>query len=187
MDERDAEDAIRGVDNRPFGYDRRRLSVEWARVQCSYRSPVFFIYTSMFFKLAVFFNHFKISIPVLLILISLFFQGERGRPRDGSRSVANQRPTKTLFIINFDPIRTTVRDIERHFEPYGRILHVRIRRNFAFVQFETQEDATKALECTHMRFVTWFFHCIAFLTYFCYQINGCCVILQQAFRQSSIC
>ncbi|XAR62940.1 hypothetical protein NMG60_11022688 [Bertholletia excelsa] len=103
--ERDAEDAIRGLDNTPFGYDRRRLSVEWAR-------------------------------------------GERGRHRDGSRS--NQRPTKTLFVINFDPIRTRVRDIERHFEPYGKVLHVRIRRNFAFVQFETQEDATKALECTHM-------------------------------------
>ncbi|XP_050249482.1 serine/arginine-rich splicing factor RS31-like isoform X2 [Quercus robur] len=108
VDERDAEEAIRAVDNRPFGYDRRRLSVEWAR-------------------------------------------GERGRPRDGSRSGANQRPTKTLFVINFDPIRTTVRDMERHFEQYGRILHVRIRRNFAFVQFETQEDATRALEATHMR------------------------------------
>ncbi|KAK4411536.1 Serine/arginine-rich splicing factor RS31 [Sesamum angolense] len=66
-DERDAEDAIRGLDNIPFGYDRRR-----------------------------------------------------------------------------------VYDIERHFEPYGKVLNVRIRRNFAFVQFETQEDATKALECTHM-------------------------------------
>lgn len=32
-DERDAEDAIRGLDNLPFGYDRRRLSVEWARVR----------------------------------------------------------------------------------------------------------------------------------------------------------
>lgn len=31
-DDRDAEDAIRGLDNRPFGYDRRKLSVEWARV-----------------------------------------------------------------------------------------------------------------------------------------------------------
>lgn len=31
-DERDAADAIRGVDNMPFGYDRRRLSVEWAKV-----------------------------------------------------------------------------------------------------------------------------------------------------------
>lgn len=33
MDERDAEDAIRGLDGRPFGYDRRKLSVEWAKVQ----------------------------------------------------------------------------------------------------------------------------------------------------------
>lgn len=32
-DERDADDAIRGLDNIPFGYDRRRLSVEWAKVQ----------------------------------------------------------------------------------------------------------------------------------------------------------
>lgn len=70
--------------------------------------------------------------------------------------MANQRPTKTLFVINFDPLRTRVRDIERHFEPYGKILNVRIRRNFAFVQFESQEDATKALECTHMRYHSWF-------------------------------
>lgn len=31
-DERDAEDAIHGLDNRPFGYSRRRLSVEWSKV-----------------------------------------------------------------------------------------------------------------------------------------------------------
>ncbi|XP_059301547.1 serine/arginine-rich splicing factor RS31-like isoform X3 [Lycium barbarum] len=107
-DERDAADAIRGTDNIPFGYERRRLSVEWAK-------------------------------------------GERGRHRsDGPKSGGNQRPTKTLFVINFDPIRTRVRDIEKHFEPYGKVLHVRIRRNFAFVQFENQEEATRALECTHM-------------------------------------
>ena len=82
-------------------------------------------------------------------LCFFFLQGERGRHHDGSK--ANQKPTKTLFVINFDPIRTRVRDIEKHFEPYGNVLHVRIRRNFAFVQFETQEDATKALECTNMR------------------------------------
>ena len=36
-DERDAEDAIRGLDNIPFGHDRRRLSVEWAKVcYCSF-------------------------------------------------------------------------------------------------------------------------------------------------------
>eukprot|EP00252_Welwitschia_mirabilis_P020999 TRINITY_DN5269_c0_g1_i3.p1 TRINITY_DN5269_c0_g1~~TRINITY_DN5269_c0_g1_i3.p1 ORF type:complete len:187 (-),score=19.42 TRINITY_DN5269_c0_g1_i3:132-692(-) len=60
------------------------------------------------------------------------------------------KPTKTLFVINFDPFNTRVRDLERHFEPYGRLVHVRIRRNFAFVQYETQEEATKALEATHM-------------------------------------
>lgn len=102
-DERDAEDAIRGIDNIPFGYEKRRLSVEWAK-------------------------------------------GERGKPH--GKAASNQRPTKTLFVINFDPIRTKERDIERHFEPYAKVLNVRIRRNFAFVQFATQEDATKALEST---------------------------------------
>lgn len=61
------------------------------------------------------------------------------------------RPTKTLFVINFDPINTRMRDLERHFEPYGKISNVRIRRNFAFIHFELQEDATKALEATNMR------------------------------------
>ncbi|CAN6443992.1 unnamed protein product [Victoria cruziana] len=107
-DERDAEDAIRGLDDIPFGYRKRRISVEWAR------------------------------------------QGERGRHREGSgRTGVNMRPAKTLFVINFDPINTRIRDLERHFESYGKVLHVRIRRNFAFVQFETQEDATKALEATN--------------------------------------
>lgn len=79
-------------------------------------------------------------------------QGDRGGPhhRDGSRSIANTKPTKTLFVINFDPIQTRTRDIEKHFEPYGKVSNIRIRRNFAFVQFETQEEATKALECTNM-------------------------------------
>ncbi|WOK98182.1 serine/arginine-rich splicing factor RS41-like isoform X2 [Canna indica] len=77
---------------------------------------------------------------------------ERGGRRSGSsrRSPANTRPTKTLFVINFDPINTRVRDLERHFESYGKIQNVRIRRNFAFIHFEEQEDATKALEATNM-------------------------------------
>ncbi|KAB5527226.1 hypothetical protein DKX38_021073 [Salix brachista] len=100
-------DAIRGLDNIPSGYDRRRLSVEWAR-------------------------------------------GEHGWHRDGPRMTVNQRPTKTLFVINFNPIHLRVEDIKRHFECYGEVLDVRIRLNFAFVQFETQEDATKALHCMHM-------------------------------------
>lgn len=42
-DDRDAADAIRGLDNTPFGYDRRRLSVEWARV-CYYSFLFFYVY-----------------------------------------------------------------------------------------------------------------------------------------------
>ncbi|KAK4476552.1 hypothetical protein RD792_015708 [Penstemon davidsonii] len=77
---------------------------------------------------------------------------ERGgrNPDSSRRSSANSKPSKTLFVINFDPVNTRTSDLERHFEQYGKILNVRIRRNFAFVQFELQEDATRALEATHM-------------------------------------
>ncbi|KAJ3680163.1 hypothetical protein LUZ60_016441 [Juncus effusus] len=104
FDERDAEDAIRALDDTSFGHSRRRLTVEWSK------------------------------------------QGERGPGRD--KPAANTRPTKTLFVIHFDPVNTRVGDVEKHFEPYGKVLNVRIRRNFAFVQFETQEEATRALENT---------------------------------------
>ncbi|KAL6569464.1 Serine/arginine-rich splicing factor rs41 [Orobanche minor] len=72
------------------------------------------------------------------------------RPDNSRKSSANSKPSKTLFVINFDPIDTRTGDIERHFEQYGKITNVRIRKNFAFVQFEMQEDATRALEATHM-------------------------------------
>ncbi|KAF9668905.1 hypothetical protein SADUNF_Sadunf14G0052100 [Salix dunnii] len=108
-DERDAEDAIRRLDQAEFGRKGRRLRVEWTKQEReSRRSP-----------------------------------GSR-------RSSTNLTPSKTLFVINFDPIHTRTRDLERHFDPYGKILSTRIRRNFAFVQYELQEDATKALEATNM-------------------------------------
>ena len=109
-DERDAEDAIRNLDNTEFGRQRRRLCVEWTK------------------------------------------QADRviRRSEGGKRTAANLKPAKTLFVINFDPVNTRVRDLERHFEPYGKLLNVRIRRNFAFIQYESQEEATKALDSTNM-------------------------------------
>ncbi|KAL3645271.1 hypothetical protein CASFOL_010451 [Castilleja foliolosa] len=108
-DERDAEDAIRGLDRIDFGRTGRRLRVEWTKQERPSR-----------------------------------------RPDISRRPSSNSRPSKTLFVINFDPYNTKSRDLERHFDPYGKILNVRIRRNFAFIQFETQEDATKALDATNM-------------------------------------
>ncbi|KAJ8752845.1 hypothetical protein K2173_008580 [Erythroxylum novogranatense] len=110
-DDRDAEDAIRGLDRMEFGRKGRRLRVEWTKQERGIRRPA----------------------------------GGGSR-----RSANNMRPSKTLFVINFDPHDTRTRDLERHFEPYGKIVSVRIRRNFAFVQYELQEDATKALEATNM-------------------------------------
>ncbi|XVF53683.1 hypothetical protein PTKIN_Ptkin05aG0118400 [Pterospermum kingtungense] len=77
---------------------------------------------------------------------------ERGirRPGGGSRRCSISKPSKTLFVINFDPYNTRTRDLERHFESYGKIVSVRIRRNFAFVQYDSQEDASRALEATNM-------------------------------------
>lgn len=78
-------------------------------------------------------------------------KNERGAPvkSGGSRRSSSLRPSKTLFVINFDAESTRTRDLERHFEPYGKIVNVRIRRNFAFIQYELQEDATRALEATN--------------------------------------
>jgi RNA recognition motif-containing protein len=49
-------------------------------------------------------------------------------------------------------MRTKIQDIERHFEPYGKIANIRIRRNFAFVQYETQEEASAAVKNTNKRY-----------------------------------
>ena len=86
--------------------------------------------------------------------MSIIFQEDRTAGRRGSsrRSPTNARQTKTLFVINFDPINTRIRDLERHFDKYGRVANVRIKKNFAFVQFEVQEDATRALEGTNGRY-----------------------------------
>ncbi|KAK9291518.1 hypothetical protein L1049_019466 [Liquidambar formosana] len=108
-DERDAEDAIRGLDRTEFGRKGRRLRVEWTKQERGIR-----------------------------------------RPGGSRRSSANMKPSKTLFVINFDPYHTRTRDLEKHFDPYGKIVNIRIRRNFAFIQYESQEDATKALESTNM-------------------------------------
>jgi hypothetical protein len=37
-------------------------------------------------------------------------------------------------VVNFDVERTRERDLERHFEQYGRLRRVQIKRNYAFVQ-----------------------------------------------------
>lgn len=59
------------------------------------------------------------------------------------------KPTTTLFVVNFDVDRTRERDLEKHFEEYGRLKRVQIKRNYAFVQYETIEQAMDALKSTN--------------------------------------
>eukprot|EP00210_Caulerpa_lentillifera_P002214 g2128.t1 len=73
---------------------------------------------------------------------------EFAKARAGSRRRAST-PSNTLFVVNFDSRTTRERDLEDHFEQYGRLLRVNIRRNYAFVQYETVEEATEALNKTH--------------------------------------
>ena len=40
------------------------------------------------------------------------------------------KPATTLFVVNFDVDRVRERDLERHFEPYGRLKRVQIKRNY---------------------------------------------------------
>ncbi|KAF8097584.1 hypothetical protein N665_0285s0015 [Sinapis alba] len=52
-------------------------------------------------------------------------KGERGGDRrsgGGSRRSSSMRPSKTMFVINFDAENTRTRDLEKHFEPYGKIV-----------------------------------------------------------------
>eukprot|EP00803_Ostreobium_quekettii_P005749 evm.model.scf_732EXC.4 EVM.evm.TU.scf_732EXC.4 scf_732EXC:23262-25228(-) len=105
-DKRDADDAIRALDRKEFGYKRRRLRVEWAKADGSIKA------------------------------------------REDVRR-KNAHPSDTLFVVNFDVHQTREQDIEYHFEPYGRLLRVQIKRNYAFVQFETVEQAAEALKRTH--------------------------------------
>lgn len=108
MDTRDGDDAIRALHRTEFGFQKRRLMVEWARGDGSVK------------------------------------QREDLRRRQ-------TKPTTTLFVVNFEPVNTRVRDLERHFGPFGPLVRTQIKKNFAFVQYETVADATRAKEECHQR------------------------------------
>ncbi|KAF5832105.1 hypothetical protein DUNSADRAFT_12154 [Dunaliella salina] len=76
----------------------------------------------------------------------LRLQWSKMREADRQRHV---RPTTTLFVVNFDAARTRTRDLERLFEKYGPLRRVEIKRNYAFVQYDTVDDAAYALKKTN--------------------------------------
>jgi len=101
-DDRDAEDAIRKLHDREFGYKRRPLKVQWAK------------------------------------------QAEADRKKA-------VEPSATIFVVNFDVQRVTERDLLAHFDYYGPIRRIEIRKNYAFIQYDSIKDAVRALESENGR------------------------------------
>lgn len=87
---------------------------------------------------------------VLAQAADLLLQGDGDIKRREDLRRRQQMPTSTLFVVNFDVEKTRERDLERHFEEYGRLKRVQIKRNYAFVQFETIDQAGDAVKGTHL-------------------------------------
>ena len=59
------------------------------------------------------------------------------------------KPSETLFVVNFKEETTKREDLQMLFEPYGELVRIDMKRNYAFVQFRTVEEATRAKEVTN--------------------------------------
>eukprot|EP00571_Detonula_confervacea_P004612 CAMPEP_0172328858 /NCGR_PEP_ID=MMETSP1058-20130122/60570_1 /TAXON_ID=83371 /ORGANISM="Detonula confervacea, Strain CCMP 353" /LENGTH=410 /DNA_ID=CAMNT_0013045991 /DNA_START=1022 /DNA_END=2254 /DNA_ORIENTATION=+ len=58
-------------------------------------------------------------------------------------------PNETLFVVNFHEETTKREDLQMLFEPYGELVRIDMKRNYAFVQFKTIEEAIRAKEATN--------------------------------------
>ncbi|KAL6784039.1 SRS10 [Auxenochlorella protothecoides x Auxenochlorella symbiontica] len=58
-------------------------------------------------------------------------------------------PNTTLFVAGFDPRTIRTRDLERAFEPFGRVKRCQIKKSFCFVEFYDLEDAKEACKKVH--------------------------------------
>lgn len=58
-------------------------------------------------------------------------------------------PNETLFVVNFHEETTRKEDLEMLFSPYGELIRIDMKRNYAFVQFANVEQAKAAKEATN--------------------------------------
>jgi len=73
--------------------------------------------------------------------------GRVKRKEDDRRKII--QPSETLFVVNFHEEKTRSDDLRLLFEPFGELLRIDMRRNYAFVQFRTIEEATKAKDAVN--------------------------------------
>jgi arginine/serine-rich splicing factor 4/5/6 len=58
-------------------------------------------------------------------------------------------PNDTLFVVNFHEETTKREDLQMLFEPFGELIRIDMKRNYAFVQFKSIEDAIRARDATN--------------------------------------
>jgi len=73
--------------------------------------------------------------------------GRIKRKEDDRRK--NIKPSDTLFVVNFSEETTKREDLKMLFEPYGELVRIDMKRNYAFVQFRTIDEATRAKDATN--------------------------------------
>jgi len=56
-----------------------------------------------------------------------------------------------VFIGNLPSEKVNRKMIEEMFSEYGKILGVSLHKSYGFVQYESEEDAKKAVEATHRK------------------------------------
>ncbi len=61
----------------------------------------------------------------------------------------NITPSETLFVVNFHEERTKREDLQMLFEPFGELVRIDMKKNYAFVQFRTIDEASRAREVTN--------------------------------------
>lgn len=78
-----------------------------------------------------------------------FARGDGRVKRKEDERRRNIAPSETLFVVNFHEETTKKEDLEMLFEPFGELVRIDLKRNYAFVQFKSIAEATKAKETTN--------------------------------------
>mmetsp|Transcript_13896 Transcript_13896/g.30359 ORF Transcript_13896/g.30359 Transcript_13896/m.30359 type:complete len:405 (-) Transcript_13896:100-1314(-) len=78
-----------------------------------------------------------------------FARGDGRVKRKEDERRKNIEPSDTLFVVNFNESTTKRDDLQTLFEPFGELIRIDMKKNYAFIQFRTIAQATEAKEKTN--------------------------------------
>jgi len=75
--------------------------------------------------------------------------GNIKRREELRRADTKDSPCDTLFVVNFDPTDTQAKHLEKIFGVFGPLKRLDTKKNYAFIQYETVDQAVSALKQMH--------------------------------------